>query len=196
VGRFKQDKHGQFFLIAAVVIIVVAVSIVTISNYSQPRDVVRLYDLGEELGIESQQILDYGTYNQLNDAELRDLMETFIQNYVNYIGESGNLIFIFGNQEKIYALSYQQLASPDICVTLYSETTGGICLPLYTDTNHESQEFPAGELGSIDRVIISLGGTQYEFSLKPGENFYFVIWQKIGEETHVVTSEDKRQARS
>ena len=61
-----KNRRAQFFLIAAVVIIVVVVSIVTISNYTEKRDVVKLYDLGQELGIEGQNVLDYGTYSELN----------------------------------------------------------------------------------------------------------------------------------
>src|SRR4030043_739575 len=82
-----KNRRGQFFLIAAVVIIVVVVSVVTISNYTQKKDVVKLYDFGQELGIESQNVLDYGTYSELDEDDLKILMENFIKNYVGYIEE-------------------------------------------------------------------------------------------------------------
>jgi len=188
-GLTLGNKRGQFFLIAAIIIIVVAVSIVTISNYTKPKDTVRLYDLGEELGIESQNILDYGTYSQLDDEEMKELMKTFITSYVSYIGETGNLYFVFGNKNTIYAVGYQELIEEDVCIKLNphgSGVSGEECVPL--KTGGETQEFTLEE--EIQEVAVNLPDAQYEFRLKPGENFYFVIWQKIGEEKHVVTSEE------
>lgn len=179
-----RNKRGQFFLIAAIVIIVVTVGIVAVSNYTEEKESVKLYDLGRELGIESQQVLDYGTYKQLNEEEMKMLMETFIQNYVNYIGDSGNLYFVFGNKRKIYVAAYQNLQKETVCVKLYG---GGDCIPL--DLIGETKEFPAGK-EDIGTVSVVIENYQYEFSLKEGENFYFVIWQKSGDEKVVITSED------
>lgn len=279
----SKNRRGQFFIIAAIVIITVIVSIATVSNYTQRKDVVKLYDLGQELGIESQQVLDYGTYNELNESEMKSLMETFIQNYVSYIEEKKNIYFVFGNKEKINVIGYQEIVSEDICVELNPtqvcgngivekgeecddgnlvsddscssacklETaaltiekcvgedigtsleccnndkteTGEICdktdlsgktcelLGFVSgtlscnsncgfDTSScvskerectsylnvgETQEFSkTGE--QIDKVVITISNVDYEFTLKEGENFYFVIWQEIGGEKHVVTN--------
>ncbi len=273
----KKNRRGQFFLIAAVVIIVVTVSIVTISNYTQKKDTVKLYDLGQELGIESQSVLDYGTYSELNETQMKMLMENFIQNYVDYIGETGNLYFVFGNRQKINVIGYQQLTNESVCIKVNpvvpwcgdgkvnqlgeecddnNDDNGDGCsseckLENATSCNHnnnraggercdgtdlegetcetmgfdepanisgtalkcsnckfdvsdcvpeeesecmpleimeETQEFTA-PTGEITRVAIQIAENEYQFALRPGENFYFVIWQKIGGEKHVVTSE-------
>ena len=122
---FPKNRGGQFFLIAAVVIIVVIVSIATVSNYTQKKDVVKLYDLGQELGTESQQVLDYGTYNQLNDTQMNALMENFIQNYVSYVKESKNVYFVFGNKDKINVLGYQEIKNESVCVKISPEPICG-----------------------------------------------------------------------
>jgi hypothetical protein len=176
----KKDHKGQFFLIAAVIIIVVVVSIVTITNYTQTRDVVKLYDLGQELGIESQNVLDYGTYSELNESEMNALIENFIENYVSYIEGDKNIYFIFGNSQKINVIGYQEVVNESVCVDV-----GGTCTP-YLEIG-ETQEFLVGV--GVTRVGITIGGIEYDFKLKRGENFYFVIWQNVGEERHVVTSE-------
>jgi hypothetical protein len=178
----EKDQRGQFFLIAAVIIIVVVVSIVTITNYTQKRDVVKLYDLGQELGIESQNVLDYGTYSELNESEMKTLMENFIENYVNYIQEEKNIYFIFGNSQKINVIGYQEVVEESVCVDV-----GGICTPYLTIG--ETQEFLVRE--GVTKVGISIGGIEYDFKLKRGENFYFVIWQTISGEKHVVTSKEE-----
>jgi hypothetical protein len=183
--RRPWNRLGQFFLIAAVVIIVAVISIVTVSNYTQKTDVVKLYDLGEELGIESQQVLDYGTYNSLDEAAMKTLMENFIQNYVDYVGEGKNLYFLFGNLQKIYVIGYQQV-DEDVCIILDPDSE---CVPI--ETMEETLEFPItnGEGEENKIVVISVGDTEYQFELNYGENFYFVIWQEIGGEKYVITNE-------
>jgi hypothetical protein len=176
----EKDHKGQFFLIAAVVIIVVVVSIVTITNYTQKRDVVKLYDLGQELGIESQNVLDYGTYSELNESEMKILMENFITNYVGYMQDKKNIYFIFGNSKKINVIGYQEIVNESVCV----KVTTSSCAP-YLKIG-ETQEFLVGT--GITKVAITIGGIEYDFKLKRGENFYFVIWQSVGGEKHVITN--------
>lgn len=187
---FPKNNRGQFFLIAAIVIIIVTVGIVTVSNYTEEKESVKLYDLGEELGIESQQVLDYGTYSQLGEDEMKVLMENFIKNYVDYVGESGNLYFVFGNKNKIYVVAYQELEDESVCVTLYPDDPNAECIPI--QNVGETQEFPsAGD--EIQKVSVMIDAYEYQFTLKPGENFYFVIWQRIGGDKVVITSDDLQQ---
>jgi hypothetical protein len=185
---FPKNCKGQFFLIAAIIIIVVTIGIVTVSNYAGEKESVKLYDLGEELGIESQNVLDYGTYSQLNEDEMKMLMENFIQNYVDYIGDTGNLYFVFGNKQKIYVVGYQELTNESVCITLNPATDPDAeCIPLQTIGS--TQEFPsAGE--EIEWVFINIENYEYQFKLNPGENFYFVIWQRIGGDKVVIKSTD------
>lgn len=187
VNLFPKGNKGQFFLIAAIVIIVVTVGIVTVSNYTEEKESVKLYNLGEELGIESQNVLDYGTYSQLNEDEMKMLMENFIKNYVDYIGDTGNLYFVFGNKNKIYVVGYQELTNESVCVTLNPNQEGAECVPL--SVIGETQEFPATS-GEIEDVFVTIENYEYQFKLNPGENFYFVIWQKIGGDKIVITSDD------
>jgi hypothetical protein len=185
---FPKNHRGQFFLIAAVVIIVVIVSIVTISNYTEKKEVTKLYDLGQELGIESQNVLDYGTYNSKNPEEIEILMEQFITNYHQYEEEDRNIYFVYGNREKINIMGYQDIQKESVCVKLNPTKDEEAICQNYSSIG-ESQGFSAPEAQEINKVAIVILQVQYEFSLKSGENFYFVIWQKIGEEKHVITSE-------
>jgi len=182
IVSLMENRKAQFFLIAAVVIIIVVVSIVTISNYTQRRDVVKLYDLGQELGIESQNVLDYGTYSELNEEQMKILMENFIKNYVSYIESNKNIYFVFGNKQKINVVGYQEIVNESVCVKI----DGSYCTPYLTIG--QTQEFPAtGE--SISKVVIRIADVEYEFKLRSGENFYFVIWQSVGGEKYVITSQ-------
>lgn len=186
----KRGKRAQFFLIAAVVIIVVVVSIITVSNYTQPKTDVKLYDLGTQLGIESQNVLDYGTYSQLNESQMNTLMETFIKNYHDYAGGDKNIYFVFGNSEQISVVGYQDISNESVCITInpsnsYSHNENTPCTN-YTAIG-TTQTFPAGSQ-AITKVVITIANIDYQFKLKQGENFYFVIWQTVGGEKHVITS--------
>jgi hypothetical protein len=187
--RGMMNKGGQFFLIAAIVIIIVIVSVVTISNYTEKKNEVKLYDLKQEMGIESQQVLDYGTYNNLDSDEMRTLMENFIKNYVDYIEEEKNIYFIFGNKQEINALGYQEINNESVCIKLNPPSQGSSdnteCIPLGMQ---QTQTFSSNTEGSINVVVIRIEDNEYQFRLKPGENFYFVIWQKAGGQKNVVTS--------
>jgi hypothetical protein len=184
VMKFFDEKkeRGQFFLIAAVIIIVVVVSIVTITNYTEKKDTVKLYDLGQELGIESQNVLDYGTYSQLNDSQMNALMQNFIQNYVSYIQDKKNIYFIYGNSQQINVVGYQEIINESVCVNINKNT----CAPYLTIG--QTQQFPIGT--GTSKVGITVGGTEYDFKLQAGENFYFVIWENSTGQRNVVTSDN------
>ena len=58
----------------------------------------------------------------------------------------------------------------------------------------KKEYFPEGK-GSIigNKIKVKIkkdngNDNEYEFELKEGENFYFIISQKVGEETHVTTN--------
>jgi hypothetical protein len=180
-GRYRErekDKRGQFYLIAAIVLALVIIGIAAIVNYSKKETDIRLYDLGEELKIESANVLDFGVYNEFDETELNDLLEQLIISYIDYEGGGRSLYFIFGNMNNITVMGYQELAET---VTI---TSGGENPLLITEES--------GDLwGSVDpagnKVEISIGKIVYEFKLKRGENFYFVISQEIGGEDYVVT---------
>jgi len=183
-----KNKGGQFFLIAAVILVVVIVSVITISNYTSTREEVKLYDLGQEMGIESQQVIDSGTYSGLDSEEMALLMENFAKNYVNYIEEDKNIYFVFGNKEEIRVLGYQEIEPEKVCIGLNNE-------PVDCNIAMEKTQTFSSNKNEIDKVVIKIGEApneyDYQFRLKPGENFYFVIWREIKGEKHVVISDEE-----
>ena len=71
----KGDKKGQFYLIAAMIMIIIITLFAVIFNFSEKSDVSKLKELGEQLSIESEKVLDYDTYNGENE------IETFTQEF-------------------------------------------------------------------------------------------------------------------
>jgi hypothetical protein len=175
-------KRGQFYLAAAIVIIVLIVGFATVQNFTKRQSSIKLYDVREELGIEGGKVLDYGTYNVDNEADKKDLIEYFTSNYTEYAGEGRNLYFIFGNPSKIYVISYEEVVSGTLSVS-FGEG-GRSQLETFIKEGEVTEYDPKGD----DTVIIKIGDLEYEFELKRGENFYFIVSQEIGGEQHVVIS--------
>jgi len=174
-----KNKKGQFYLIAAIIIIAIIIGFAAVKNYTQRREVIKLYNLGQELGIESENVLDYGTYNGLNEDEIEELLTSFVEGYASYSSEGKNLYFIFGNWKKINVIAYQDLAT-EIYIGIGEELT--LIEP------GEEYEFTATEGESIHDVSVIIENLTYDFELQYGENFYFIISQEIEGEQYVVTS--------
>ncbi len=174
------NKRGQFYLAAAIVIVVVIIGFAAIQNYTKKQSSSQLYDVKDELGIEGGKVLDYGTYNLDSEEDKEQLLIDFTSNYSEYAGEERNLYFVFGNSEKIYVIKYEEIASGSISINIGGITSG---LETYTSGGEIESYVPEG-----NEVIITIDGLDYEFELKRGENFYFIISQDIEGEQHVVIS--------
>lgn len=175
------NKRGQFYLTAAIVIIVIIVGFAAVQNYTQKQSSVKLYDVKDELGIEGGKVLDFGTYNVESEAEKEKLITDFVNNYSEYAGEGRNLYFVFGNQDKIYVIKYEEITTGSVNVIL-GETQSTV--DIYTK-GADIESYPTE---GADKVTLVIGDSEYEFELKRGENFYFIISQEVGGEQHVVTS--------
>lgn len=178
------DKRGQFYLLAAMILIVIITGFAAVSNYAQKRSSVKLYDVRDELGIESGFVVEYGTVQGENieiDGKQVNIIDHFTEQYDEYAGEDKEIFFIFGNLKKVTLITYGDISQGDIELVTGTGTS-------------TTYEVPGKEI--IKQTIVPDGGmvtvkvgeNEYPFELKPGENFYFVISQTIGEEQIVVVS--------
>lgn len=176
----RSDRRGQFYLLSAIVIISIIIGFSAVSTYTRSSPV-RILDLGEELDIESANVLDYGTYNEDEIGNFDDFIEDFAEDYAKYLGEDKTVSFVFGNPSDpsgtATVLNYEEISLGDI-------EQGG--KKVYTTTARESTPSQLDIEGEKIKVIIN--NVVYEIDLKPGENFYFVISQEVGEEVHSAKS--------
>ena len=177
------NKRGQFYLIAAIVVIAIIIGFATISNYYKEKSSTKIYDLGEEIGIESSEVLDYGTIN--DDVDYEELIGHFTGIYSKYAGEDKEIYFIFGNKENIVAYTYESVVSGSIALPFPGGGSPGLTLK-----NRIKKDLPINKEES--KILIKIkDDISQEFELKPGENFYYVIFQKIGEEQHIVVNKNE-----
>lgn len=184
--RKEENNRGQLYLIATVIIVAVIIGFAAVSNYSRSEVSTRIYDLGDDLGIESAKVLDYGTYHFSDDPEnMKKLLENFIEAYSEY-GEIDKLYFIFGNAAKITVYGYRQLVDTEE-ITLKVEGASS-SKDIRVDISQGSPVSEALSLDSeeeIQTVTVQIAEGEYKFDLEPGENFYFIIVITEDEEKYV-----------
>ena len=111
----KSDKRGQFYLIAAIVIIAIIIGFATITNSFKKGSVdeKKVYFLSNELDTEGAYVIDYSVFKS-EDVE-KKLIE-FTSQYGQYAGEDREIYFVFGNKNKIMVASYEEITSGTISV--------------------------------------------------------------------------------
>jgi len=169
------NRRGQFYLLAAVVIIAAIIGFAAVSNYANRGTAVKVYDLKEELGFESEQVLEYGV---LSD-NVENVTIHFTTLYTDYVGDDKDLYFIYGDAGDVRVISYLEEVVGGTSINIgtaepYLEIVGRVEDTIEADANGGKVKFTIGE-------------TEYEFDLEDGENFYFIISQDLEGETHVAT---------
>ena len=172
----KGDKEGQFYLLTTILIITMIGGFIIISNYSQKKSDIGFDYLREELTIESEKIIDYGISNNKN---IKVLLENFTKTYSTY-SEAENLYFVFGTREKITLSGYQKLNSGTIAIDIGN---GNQELILNKGV-YNSKEFSNPQ----ENIKVIVNEIKYDFSLKSGENFYFIISKELEGEIYIITN--------
>lgn len=96
----KYNKKGQFYLVAAIVIIVIIIGLSSVTNISRVSDSERLEDIKEELSIEGERVLDYESRTGI--SQFKD----FTQRYEKHIGDSIDMYFVYGNESELGVYKY------------------------------------------------------------------------------------------
>lgn len=176
------EKKGQFYLIAAIIIVMVIISLATITNYAvKKRKPVKFYDLSFELSEESARVIDYGIYNE---KDIPRVIENFTDEYfINYTKEKekyAELVFVYGNKENATLTTYTSQATGTITVT-----AGATILTISGINKYIADR---RSLGPTENVEVEILNITYNFTLQERENFLFIITKKTEEETYILRS--------
>ncbi|MFA6023447.1 MAG: hypothetical protein WC781_05150 [Candidatus Pacearchaeota archaeon] len=163
------NKRGQFYLIAAVIIIIILFGLSGVTNYIKTKTPeVQTYELSKELNLESESVINYGLYNS---KDTNTLLASFAGNFTDYLSQDSDVYFVYGDDSKITVLGYTRVAAGSISINF------GDSAPIVTEIPGRklSQEITTATPDRQVSVIIS--GKTYDFTLKQGQNFYFLITQ-------------------
>ncbi len=198
------NKRGQFFILAAVIISAVVMSLAVVYNsvYSQPEPT-RFYDLSEELKGESARVVDYGVYH---DEDVFLLMNNFSKDVARDLSGSYpeiGFVFIYGNKSELHVDNYGDEDSffqindsagvlqggsenfeSSIIINLGSESFSEKVDQDFSDYNKHSWrkkiENPTGE-----NIIVNINKQEYSFLVKENQQFFMILMKKQGDDEYV-----------
>jgi len=189
------QKRGQFYIIAVLIIVILIGIFLTSINYSKRTTFRELYEVGEELKIESDKILDYGVYKKLDDEGLDNLLTNFTKIYVKYKGNARDLFFVFGDENNLTIAGYvspsdtRETVREQVILKFPGDSSPAGTLDIIDSNNYTASKY---FLNSHKDIIIDVKGINYYFTLHGGQYFYFIIAQKIDEQYFIVTNEEDR----
>jgi hypothetical protein len=157
------EKKGQFFLFAAIVAVAALLGITaTVNTVASSGSQQPFYDLSKEISVETKNVLDYGVFDA-QDAPA--LTKTFLTEYAKYIGQD-KVLFLVGNTMQVNAY-------------YFTTDAGTVGLSTGSVPNNfiiqESTQAQADVTQEGDIVHVKIDQVVYDFKLKPGQNFYFII---------------------
>jgi hypothetical protein len=173
------NKRGQFYLIAAIIIIgIVLTSVVTVNYIKTKKEKYPIYNIRDIVDLETAAVLRFGT---VSGGELDDLMKTWVQDYATYGGQSilGDWIFVYGTKDssgeiKLKALVINEKSSGGLDLGFGDTTVSSPQFDPYTVIVYDISTDVNLETGEIEVSIPEMNYTN-SFDVKQGQNFWFVI---------------------
>ena len=168
------DKRGQFYLIAAIIIIGIVLTSVTAVNYVKTKkQKYPIYSIGDIVNFETAQVLDNGI---VNNVDLDDRMLEWITAYSEYGSKSvsGDWLFIYGTKDSSGATTLNAL--------IINQSTSGtvgfdgtMSIEIIDPHTVRIRGLPTTVNPSTGKVDVTVFDKIYSFDVKEGQNFYFVI---------------------
>ena len=176
------NKKGQFFLIAALIIIGILISLRVVYNVAQgPPEDTQTYDLSEEIKFEGAQVIDNGIFTAKDQTEINSKVE-FLTNHYFELGTQDDLIIVVGDEREANIIYYTHKTTGFVGIGLGSQ-------PI-TLTQTEQTKLTATESVSPGTPIeLTFQGQNLgTFNIKKGQTFYLVLKKEKNGEQIVATN--------
>ena len=158
-------KRGQFYLVAALVIIAVIASLTVVYNETKPSDKdLVIYDLSNEINFEILQLLDSGYFNALTPAQLNSSINSIVESY-SATPSITDLVLIYGDNNKVNVIAYYLKDSGTAC-----GAEGGCTRVVERTFESKIVYVTAGS------ILFTMNNVSYNFNVEQyGQNFYLVL---------------------
>jgi hypothetical protein len=178
----KRGRKAQFYIIAAMIIIAVIISLMAIANYAYVKDrPKKFYDLSSNLNLEGEKIITYGIYQKKDIDTIINNLTLIFSNYLEQTGENTNLIVISGNLNKIVIRTLNKTNSGDITVNI-----GGDETLVFETSENEILISPPKDLRDNPTLFITFpNNIVHNITLTQGENFVFFLTKSEGLESYI-----------
>ena len=181
------NKSGQFYLIAAVFIVLILFGFNSVNNYAifkpEPRSIT---DISQELNREAYSLIEHGVFNEANiDDLVSDFAQEDISKYVLKNDEDAAMVFVFGNRDSLDVVSVKNRAIGDITIA------GAKLTDVTTFARRKDNIATSG-----DFAVVTVLEKDYKFQLKDNEMFYFLIVKERDEEVFIERNEEDKSNKA
>lgn len=191
-----KSKKAQFYIIAAIIIVITLLSLAAITNYVQvKKPPQKFYDLADILKGESKYIVENAIYTQ---KDVNTNIETYLALFAAYLAENTdedfNLIIFYGNaqSQNIIGKIYSRASMGNVNIYLGQNpfTVQGGSTIQTTDTSVKVTE--TNETSKTVEVVINSKGLNITQTLPVLEdnNFVFVMTSNQGFNQYIQNSLD------
>lgn len=187
------DKRGQFFILAAVILSAIIVSLGAGKTYAHFSEDEGFYGDFEEVKRESNEILDYQVF--VSDGASGDEIESFAESYVSALRDKNpevNVLFVYWNSSDVKAKSFfgegvavegGKLQNGDseseikfrIGSTDFTKDVDSHDLNSWDDVDVENE-----------KIEVSVGGEEFDFEMNENKKLIVLMQKSEGDEIYVV----------
>lgn len=197
------NKRGQFFLLAAVILVATLVTLSSTVNYTKTnKEPTRFFDLSNEIKQEGGEVINYGIYNDVDGA-----IENFTENMGEYVGDADpntEVFFIYGNSSEVVVENYAKVdatvssglgsVNSSGCGAEISGpvaiSVGGTSFQVDAQTNAKKYYGSCVRKLTLDpavgnNLMVKISSQTYNFSLSQNQKFLIITRKVSGNETYL-----------
>ena len=171
------NKKGQFFLIMAFIVLGLIAGLATVTNSVDKKIDARFNYVKGELNLESEKAIDYGVSQNFDSAQMKTLLRDFTEDYSSY-SNADDFYYIFGTTGEITFAGLKKQSGGTI------QTNQNPSTIILSQGFFMTQDFS----NPTNPVILTIDGTVYPFTLRTGQNFYFVVSKSVEGDVYVATN--------
>ncbi|MDD5191958.1 MAG: hypothetical protein PHH54_04960 [Candidatus Nanoarchaeia archaeon] len=174
-----RNKKGQYYLVAAIIIILAVSGIASVKTYasvkSEPR---KIQDIGSELREETVRIVDYGVYSKDNLTRvLNNFTDSEFAPYFLKKTDNTSIVFIYGDADELYSVQYKPEHTGDVYATLGGASPSWNEITIYANRTRLT--------GFGETINVTILNRNFEFEIRNNEMFYFLITQEKEGEVYI-----------
>lgn len=178
------NKNGQFFLIMSFIILGLIVGLAAITNSVNKKIDTRFDYTKDELDFESEKVIDYGASQGFNDANMKQLLTNFAQNYSAY-SNADDFYYIFGTTSEITFAGCKKKSGGQAII----ESSSGTPLSTLSIIQGSCNQMQSNTLSFPPaNIVLKAGDTKFPFTLRAGQNFYFVVSKEMEGDIYVAAN--------
>lgn len=189
------DRRAQFFLLAAVIISAIVISLGVVSNRATVnREPESFYDFSYEVKREVGAVIDYHIYSDVEGGPLTDFIGLLSED-IKDRDPDANFLFLYGDNETMY-LRNEGTESAYVddneyrgagAIVVSTLCRRGSCKSIRGETGDFDEDTGEGTLDikGASEVIVTIGDYDYSFPISEYRQVIFIIQKEIKDENFI-----------